>query len=56
VAVEDSPAGVAAARAAGIGDVLGLTTTHHARELLEAGAHAAYDDLDALAARLHLTR
>jgi sugar-phosphatase len=36
--VEDSPAGVAAARAAGVGRVLGVSTTHPAELLLAAGA------------------
>jgi sugar-phosphatase len=54
-AVEDSPAGVAAAVAAGVRDVYGLATTHAARDLAEAGAVDVYDDLGALATRLSLT-
>ena len=49
VAVEDSLAGVRAARAAGIGHVVGITTSRDASELTAAGAHAAYDDLRPLA-------
>jgi sugar-phosphatase len=56
VAVEDSPAGVAAAVAAGVHDVVGLATTHSGEELVRVGAIAVYPDLDAVAAWLHLTR
>jgi mannitol-1-/sugar-/sorbitol-6-phosphatase len=49
VAVEDSPAGVQAARAAGVGHVVGITTSRTHAELTAAGAHAAYDDLRPLA-------
>ena len=56
VAVEDSPAGVRAAVAAGVRDVYGLATTHDAAELLEAGAVEVYDDLGLLADRVSLTR
>lgn len=56
VAVEDSPAGIAAARAAGVSDVYGLATTHDAPELLRAGAVEVYDDLADLASRVSLTR
>ncbi len=38
LAVEDSPAGVRAAVAAGVGEVVGISTTHPAAELTEAGA------------------
>ncbi len=55
VAVEDSPAGIAAALTAGVRDVFGLGTTHPASDLLKAGAVAVFDGLDALAARLNLT-
>lgn len=55
VAVEDSPAGVAAAVAAGIGNVYGLASTHPPGDLLEAGADAVYDDLGELAADVSLT-
>lgn len=48
VAVEDSPAGVAAAVAAGIGQVCGITTTWSAVELREAGAHRVVNDLHGL--------
>lgn len=44
-AVEDSVAGIAAAAAAGVGTVIGVTTSASAGQLLEAGAHAAYADL-----------
>ena len=56
VAIEDSPAGIAAALTAGVRDVFGLATTHGAQELAVAGAVAVYDDLDALGARLNLVR
>ena len=55
VAVEDSPAGVAAAVAAGVREVYGLATTHAAEELRAAGAVEVYDDLDEVADRLSLT-
>lgn len=45
LAVEDALAGVLAARAAGIGQVFGVTTSRTAAELAAAGAHATYDDL-----------
>ena len=48
VAAEDSPAGIASARGAGIGHVVGLTTSHPAPVLLAAGAHSAAPDLVAL--------
>jgi sugar-phosphatase len=50
VAVEDSPAGIASARGAGIGHVIGMTTSRAADVLLAAGAHATAPDLVALAA------
>jgi sugar-phosphatase len=50
VAVEDSPAGVHAAVAAGIGRVYGVTTTWPANVLREAGATAAVRDLTPLVA------
>jgi mannitol-1-/sugar-/sorbitol-6-phosphatase len=55
VAVEDSPAGVAAAVAAGVVKVYGLASTHAPGDLLEAGAAAVYDDLGELAAEVSLT-
>ena len=45
LAAEDSVAGVAAAVAAGVGHVVGVTTSTPADELLAAGAHTAYADL-----------
>ncbi|MCW2793477.1 MAG: hypothetical protein JWO76_2575 [Nocardioides sp.] len=44
-AVEDSPAGVRAAVAAGVGDVIGIDTTHPRQELLDAGATSVVGDL-----------
>ncbi len=52
IAVEDSPAGVMAARGAGVEEVYGLATTHSAEELRAAGAVAVHADLGLLAARL----
>ena len=52
IAVEDSPAGVLAARGAGVEEVYGLSTTHTAAELMGAGAVAVHADLGLLAARL----
>ncbi len=52
LAVEDSPAGVRAALAAGVGEVLGIATTHSAAELTDAGAHRVVSDLVDLAERL----
>lgn len=49
LAVEDSPAGIASARAAGVGQRLGITTTHPAADLRAAGATATAPDLSALA-------
>jgi sugar-phosphatase len=45
VAVEDSPAGLRAALAAGVGRVVGVTTTWSAEELGAAGATHVVDDL-----------
>ncbi|MGI8645838.1 MAG: HAD family hydrolase [Nocardioides sp.] len=52
VAVEDSVAGVRAAAAAGVGRVVGVTTSVTAATLTAAGAHATYADLRPLAADL----
>ena len=52
LAAEDSPAGVRSAVAAGVGEVIGVTTTHDDAVLREAGATATYPDLRALAAGL----
>jgi mannitol-1-/sugar-/sorbitol-6-phosphatase len=54
-AVEDSPAGIAAARAAGVEDVHALSTTHRADELVASGAVEVHADLEAVAVRLGLT-
>ncbi len=45
VAAEDSVAGIRAAVAAGVGHVVGVTTSRPAEELRDAGAHATYPDL-----------
>ncbi len=45
MAVEDSPAGVRAAVAAGVGHVVAVTTTHEAARLTTAGAGYVVDDL-----------
>jgi len=45
IAVEDSPAGVQAAVGAGVGRVVGLTTTWREDTLREAGAHTVLPDL-----------
>ncbi|GEA86079.1 HAD family hydrolase [Cellulomonas cellasea] len=50
VALEDSPAGIASARAAGVGLVLGVRTTQPDDVLRAAGADATSGDLTALAA------
>lgn len=52
VAAEDSPAGVRAAVAAGVGEVAGVSTTWSAAELTAAGAHLVLPDLRPLAERL----
>jgi mannitol-1-/sugar-/sorbitol-6-phosphatase len=49
VAAEDAPAGIVSARAAGIGYVIGMTTSHRADLLLAAGANVTAPDLVALA-------
>ena len=49
VALEDAPAGIASARAAGVGHVVGMTTSHPASVLLAAGAGETAADLSALA-------
>jgi mannitol-1-/sugar-/sorbitol-6-phosphatase len=49
VAAEDAPAGVTSARAAGIGHVIGITTSLSAQVLRDAGAHSSAPDLVALA-------
>lgn len=52
VVIEDAPAGILAARAAGMG-AIGLATTHGREALEEAGAHVVYDALaDLSAARI----
>ena len=56
LAVEDSPAGVRAAVAAGVGEVVGISTTHPAAELTEAGAAQVVPDLVDLANRLAVDR
>ncbi len=50
VAAEDSPAGVRAARAAGVRRVMGIATTHDAGALLAAGATEVHDDARPLVA------
>lgn len=52
VAFEDAPAGVASARAAGVGLVVGVTTSLPAEALVAAGAHACTPDLRVLASVL----
>lgn len=49
VAAEDAPAGIASARGAGVGYVIGMTTSSPAPVLLAAGAHATAPDLVELA-------
>ena len=51
LAAEDSVAGITAAGAAGVGHVVGVTTSRPAEELLAAGAHVAYADLRPVAER-----
>jgi len=48
VAVEDSPAGIASATGAGVGHVVGVTTTHPASVLRAAGAASTAPDLTLL--------
>jgi sugar-phosphatase len=45
VGIEDSPSGVGALLAAGVGQVVGVTTTSSAADLLAAGAHRTVVDL-----------
>jgi len=45
LAAEDSPAGIRAAAAAGVGRVVGVTTTWPATDLTDAGAHEVLPDL-----------
>lgn len=52
LAAEDSPAGVRAAVDAGVGEVVGVTTSHDAPVLTAAGAGRVVGDLRALAADL----
>ncbi len=52
VVLEDSPTGIAAAVAAGVEEVYGVSTTHPAQELAEAGAVEVYPDLSGIAARI----
>lgn len=49
VAVEDAPAGIASAVAAGVGLVVGVTTSMEADVLRQAGAHGCVADLGTLA-------
>ena len=55
IAVEDSPAGAAAALAAGVVNVYGVSTTHSPQALIEAGATEVYADLVDLASRIGLS-
>jgi mannitol-1-/sugar-/sorbitol-6-phosphatase len=50
VAAEDSPAGIRAALAAGVGRVAGIATTHGSADLLAAGATEVHDDARPLVA------
>ena len=52
LAAEDSTAGIAAAAAAYVGQIVGVTTSRPGAELLAAGAHATYADLRPLVAGL----
>lgn len=54
IAAEDAPAGVRAARAAGVRRVMGIATTHSADELLAAGATEVHADARPLVALLAL--
>lgn len=49
VAVEDAPAGIASARGAGVGRVIGMTTSRPPGDLLSAGADDTAPDLISLA-------
>ena len=51
-AAEDSVAGITAAAAAGVGTVIGVTTSATAEQLADAGAHATYADLRPVAGLL----
>lgn len=55
LACEDAPNGVRAAVGAGVGRVVGITTTFTGAELEAAGATSSAPDLTALASRLHRT-
>jgi beta-phosphoglucomutase-like phosphatase (HAD superfamily) len=50
VVVEDSPAGIAAGKAAGVSRIVGLTTTQTAEVLLQAGATEIVNDFTNLTA------
>ncbi|QTE30447.1 HAD family hydrolase [Pengzhenrongella sicca] len=54
VAVEDSPAGIASARAAGVGHAIGITTSQLAAVLVAAGAAQTMPDLTTLVAAVEL--
>lgn len=56
LAAEDSTAGVAAAAAAGVGHIVGITTSRPAAELVDAGAHATYVDLRPVADQIRQRR
>ncbi len=49
VAAEDTPAGIASARSAGVGRLIGMTTSQPADILRQAGAHETAADLRVLA-------
>lgn len=51
-AAEDSVAGITAASAAGVGTVIGVTTSVTAEQLTDAGAHTTYADLRPVIAQL----
>lgn len=48
LAAEDAAAGITAARRAGVGTILGITSAVPAAELIQAGAHTAAEDLRTL--------
>ncbi|MFZ1409981.1 MAG: HAD family phosphatase [Micropruina sp.] len=52
LAVEDSPAGIRSAREAGVGTVVGITSTFTEAELSAAGAHRVVAGLDEVSALL----
>ncbi len=52
LACEDAPNGIRAAVGAGVGSVVGITTTFEARDLRAAGAHSTARDLTGLPALL----